>query len=336
MKRDAGKIKTEFLILGLVIVALSAMLIVRNQDHVGYDLPEISALDKDAVDRVEVTTGKNTLVMERSNKSWRMRKSGYKVDEDKIAQVLSTLADLKISTLVSQSGDYRRYGLDPDASISVRAFSGKREVRSLVIGKVVSSYRHTFVRFPDTKGVYHADESIRSRFEYSDSDWRDKKILRFETDEISSFSVTLGEKIATFTRSLPAPPAPVDGTSQPEAKAPGDAVIWKSDTLGLAPVKEVDALLTSLSNLSCQGFTPDRLKSTIDADALKITLRGNQEYILSVAREKDGESEIFPAYSATTSESFTLEPYTARELIRKAEALFNREEVDAVKKQPLK
>lgn len=326
MKRDTGKVKTEFLVLGLVILSLAVILMLSSRDRVSYNLPDIPALEPGVIDRVEVESKLNKLVLERSENKWRMKKSGYTVDDNKIDQVLSTLRNLKVTTLVSQSGDFRRYGLDPESSISVRAFSSDREVRSLVVGKVASTYRHTFVRFPNDSNVYHADESIRSRFEHSLGDWRDKEVLTFESSEISDFSILVDGKQATFSRSVPEPSAADEGETAPESKTKARPVSWRSSLTGTVSTEKVDALLNSLSKLSCQDFTPERAKNTINPNALKVTLNGNRDYILAIASEKEGETEIFPAYSANADETFLLASYTANELIRKAKALIEKED----------
>lgn len=335
MNTQKGRIKTEFLILGLVIVALTMILFLGNQNRVSYDIPTISPLEKASVDRVELGIKGETLVLERSGNRWHLKKTGYPVDNDKITQMLTALENLKITTLVSQSGDYRRYGLDKDGSISVHAFAKKREVRSFLIGKVASTYRHTFVRFPDKKGVYHADGSIRSHFAYSAAEWRDKNVMKFDPEEITSLSVSMKEKKATFTRATTAPPPEnIQKNGSDHGEPATGQISWKSSLSGPVATTTVDSLLKTLSDLPCQDFTPGKPVSTIEGNAIAITLQGEKQYTLALDRRKEGEADIFPAHSSLSPETFVLAPYKAEELLRQAEALFTSGEKPVSKNDP--
>ena len=78
--------------------------------------------------------------------------------------------------------------MDPDSAIHIQAFAGNEAVRSFMLGNVASTYRHTFLKFPEDHRIYHASGSLRSRFEYSTKDWRDKTVLAFPIAEISEMN----------------------------------------------------------------------------------------------------------------------------------------------------
>ena len=328
MKPDAGKMKTEFVFLALVIVGLTAMLLLRDRNRVTYELPQIPGVERVDVDRLEIQSPQGNVIIERREGKWKLRSSGYAADMSKLDSALDALVELKLTTMVSASKDYVRYGMGEDSAIQIKAFAGDREVRSLILGKVASTYRHTFLRLKDDERVFHAAGSLRNRFEFDSAGWRDKTVLAFTSDEISSLEVQSGELTAVFSRQA-VPPENADkkdGKDMVPEESPASAWTTADGTQAKADI--MADFLNSLASLSCESFI-DGQKDVEDASiVLKVSLMGNKDYHLEIRSRKEGDKTSFIGTSSRVKQAFFLEEYTANNLISKAKELFNPEKTE--------
>ncbi len=316
----SGRIKTEFAVLAVIIAGLTLLLLLRNPDRVKYELPEIPPLERSALDRIEIQSPKGKVVLQKESEKWRLQPSGHIVDETRINNALDALTSLELTTLVSRSGDDSRYGMEAESAIVVKAFAGDQSVRAFTLGKVASTYRHTFLRLPDDHGVYHAAGSLRSDFEYGAADWRDKSVLAFSPDEIFQLSVTAGDRNVTLDRSAAA--AGMKSANREPAVEEAVAVAWKTTDGREVDSKTMDPLLRSLAELTCSEFIRQDAYRKADDIVLAVTLKGDREYHLELRRGEEKDGKRYTGTSSAVSEPFQLEEYTADELIRKAEAVF--------------
>lgn len=325
MKLNPGRIKSEFIILALVIAGLTLLLLLRNPDRVKYELPKIPVVERETINRIEIQSAKGPVVLEKKAGEWRLQPSNHAVDTSRLNSALDALADLSLTTLVSSSRDFQRYGMDPDSAIHIKTFAGNEVVRSFILGNVASTYRHTFLKFPEDHRIYHASGSLRSHFEYSTKDWRDKTVLAFSIDEISEIGITAGKWSGTYVRQANIPET---DSADDKAAAAGEnmvAVVWKARDGRSIDAKNMDPLLRTLSELSCQEFIqpdPDLAGTPV---VLSVSLKGNKEYRLQLQREQNGETTRYKGTSSLVSQPFEMPAYTAEDLIQKAEALFKPE-----------
>ncbi|HDP95592.1 MAG TPA: DUF4340 domain-containing protein [Candidatus Aminicenantes bacterium] len=321
MKLNFGRIRSEFVVLALVIIGLTLFLLLRNPDRVRYELPQIPMVEREAMDRIEIQSKKGQVVLEKKAGEWQLQPSNHAVDPSRLNSALDALVDLSLTTLVSSSKDFQRYGMDPDSAVQVKAYAGKEVVQSFILGKVASTYRHTFLRFPDDHRIYHASGSLRTRFEYSAQDWRDKTVLAFSKDEISEIDVTAGNWSGTFVRQAAAPRVKDDEKNVAGSEMTS-TVEWKSTDGHSVESKIMDPLLQSLSELSCQEFLqaePDATGTTI---ALRVSLKGSKEYQLQLRQAQNGETTRYTGTSSMVAQWFVMPAYTVEDLTGKAEALF--------------
>lgn len=320
MKLFSGKIKTELTVLAVIIAGLTALLLLRDPDRLKYEIPQLPTVERQDVDRVEIQSEKGLIVLMRNEGKWRLKSSGHLVDGSKLNAALDAIADLNLTTLVSRSKDYARYGMDADGAIQVKAFVGETEVRAFILGKVASTYRHTFMRFPEDQRVFHATGSLRSRFEYGVDDWRDKTVLSFAPAEISELSLAMKKLTGTFQRN--ARPAATAEAKETPPEGPGQtpATVWIAKDGREVDSTRMDLLLQSLAGLSCQEFSQENPEGQA---VLTVTLKGSKDYHLELFRLEEGDSAArFTGKSSAVSQPFVIAQYTAEELIRKVEAVF--------------
>ncbi len=147
--------KKEYLILVVVIAALSAYLITKKENRNNYTLPAVEAFDTKDIDRITLKKKDLDLVFTKTDKIWVINNEEFPADSNAVSKMLEA-ADLKISALASEKQDLLRYELDDDHSIHVRAFTKDKAVSDFKIGKTAPSLNHTFIMLGTDKNIYHA------------------------------------------------------------------------------------------------------------------------------------------------------------------------------------
>jgi len=167
------KIKTEYIILLAVILALSLYLSLRKSDKLSYELPRLPAVAKMDISKIEITKKGAPVILNKVNGGWNIGPQEYQADADKVTNMLGIIENLTLTAMVSESRDFSRYELDDEHKITVKAWSAEKLGREFDIGKVAPSYRHTFVRLKGNDCVYHARENFRHTFDLGVEDLRE-------------------------------------------------------------------------------------------------------------------------------------------------------------------
>ncbi len=61
------KIKKEYIILAIIITALSVYLVMRRGDRTLYQLPEIAHVDRKEITKLQITKGKTVIVLNKKD-----------------------------------------------------------------------------------------------------------------------------------------------------------------------------------------------------------------------------------------------------------------------------
>ena len=115
------KVRKEYIILGIVIVACVAYLTLYNKDRTRYTLPSPPPIEKDALSAVAITRGDTTLRLEKRGGRWYIEPGDYPADKDRVNAMLEACRGFTLTTLVSESGNYGRYGLDNAGKIDIES-----------------------------------------------------------------------------------------------------------------------------------------------------------------------------------------------------------------------
>ena len=183
------KIKKEYIILALVIVGLSVYLYMRKEDRNLYELPVLPEVAKVEISKIEISKGKDSIVLNKRDEKWFIAPQDYPVDGKLVDAMLNEFEKLTVTTLVSETGDYQRYDLGEDKKIAVKAWGGDKLLRDFEVGKAASSFRHTFVKLAEDDRVFHARNNFRNAVDKTVDDLRDKSVLSFQTADITEIKV---------------------------------------------------------------------------------------------------------------------------------------------------
>ena len=313
-------IRKEYLILVALILVLSLYLILHERDKSHYRLPEFPKLMQKEISKVEISKQDTTIVLNRKDNSWQIMPQEYPADANQVESMLDVIEKLSLTALVSESKDYKRYQLEEDDKLIVKAWSGDTLRREFEIGKAATTFQHTFVKLSDDYRVYQARGKFRNKFDLSVDNLRDKTVLAYDAEDIEEMRLSKGEQSLVFTRRQ----VPDEITSSEEEKSqssqdPAEEATWQTTDGKRADESQLNRLLTTLSKLRCEKYLDDRKKEEFLDPVYTIQLRGIKEYSLSVYAKIDESSNNYPATSSTSDYPFLLPSWQVNDIMKNPE-----------------
>jgi hypothetical protein len=295
----------EYAILAVVIVALGLYLFLRDSDRTTYTLPELPPIKAQDITKIEIAQADRTVVLMRSGGGWQVAPGDYPADDAQVERMLDTLATLDVTALVSATRSYDRYQLDDTHRIHVTAYKDGKVLRELSIGKAADTMRHTHVSLSDDPNVYHARGNFRDDFDKSVADLRDKTVLAFDRDAVTTIAIEVDGDRVTIQKIAA---ADSDQQSENPSKSQGKeaAPRWQTDDGGTIADGDVDRLLQALDGLQCRTYLAGRSKDEFSAPSYRIRIEGKTTSMLEVFKPTDTEASEVRAASSLRQEPFTL------------------------------
>jgi hypothetical protein len=123
-------------------------------------------------------------------------------DQGVVASITSTLPDLDIQRTVEEDPkDLKRYGLDPARiEVSFRE-KGKKDDHRLFIGDKTPTGNELYARTQDKKRVILVSSSTDSTFNKNTFALRDKTVLTFDRDKVTTLDLTNASGTLQFAKS---------------------------------------------------------------------------------------------------------------------------------------
>jgi hypothetical protein len=295
--------KKEYLILAVLILALTAYLVFKKDNQRNYTLPETMVIDAEKIDRVIITKKDQTIELAKENDTWVVTDKKFKADMPNVNNILDVIKNLKISALISENKDVLRYELDNDNAIEVQAFKGSNSLRAFKIGKKAPSLNHTFVMLEKDFNIYQADKSFSDFFDKDVDNLRDKKVLSFKEDSIKKIILEKGGIIKTLT------------ALESKDDKGQSLVSWKFQDNSSPGKETLNTLLSSLTFLTCEQFSDSLSRDELEKEIplCKITLENDIPIVLSLFDGKN-EDEIM-ATSSMSLYPFFLESFKSKDIL---------------------
>jgi hypothetical protein len=308
--------RREYIVLGAVIVALVLYIAFKNTNRTHYELPKIAQIDKPAITKIVISRGDSTLTLERRNDTWFIDPQAYPADQSAVDRMLDALAKFRLATLVSESKNYTQYDLDGTGRIGIEVFGGADRLLQLDIGKLASTYRHTYVRLEGNDNVYQAEDNLRQPFEIERARLRDRTVSRFDKETVTA--VTFAEAGgAPFTvRTNEKSPVPVpNGTDSTAvaATAPG----WRSEDGRPARTDALTAILNTCANMQCESFLEGVKKTDLANPIFTLTIESDRPVTIEIFKKRSAEENKYPAVSSQSDYPFFITEYAAKQLMKK-------------------
>ena len=361
-------IKKEYIILAVIIVILLGYLLFRSKDKVHYKVPVLDPVKKEDIDKIEIKRSDETITLVKKDSKWLIHPQGYPTAADQVDRIVGTITQLTLTDLVSKSKNYSLYDLTADKAVHVKAFNKDVVVRDFEVGKMASTYGHTFVKIKDNPNVYYAAESFRSHFDTRMNDLRDKLVMKLDSNEISEVTIEKEGQAYVFARNaqpIESPAVEPDkakdkkkeekkvGESKPaavEPPKPDEQITWVMPDGKKAKKSQLDSLINQLTDLSCQEYIADKTKEDfkIQVPIYTLKLKGSKDYIMTFfpkletkkeeKKEEEEEPPIpggekYPVISSENAYPFYLASWKAEQIMKKPEDLMEEGKKEEDKKK---
>lgn len=299
--------KKELIILILIIAVAAGYLLLRQKDRLTYELPQV-AIDTANIVKVALKGPSGDLMLEKKSDQWQLMPKAHAVDPKKMDDILATIRTLTLTTVVAEKSSDARYDLGPDHRIEVTAWDPNGIVREFSLGKAADTFRHTFVKLPEDHRIFHAQDNFRDRFDLSPAAMRNKRVLTFDSDQITSISVTRNDQTFDW---VPVEKKPADNAD----KKMTTQRQWQTSDQKEMDHAKINQLLKKLATLNCQSYLEPGDPATSSPAAWTIALQdssANHTFTL-YPDVTQNEEKLWPAKSSTVSDPFLLSDWQAKE-----------------------
>lgn len=301
------KVKKEYIILALVIIALTVYLVMRTSDRTRYQLPDVAQVAGQEISKLQITRDQATIIVNKKDDQWYIAPQEFAADTSKVKDMLNAIENLTLTALVSESRNYNLYDLTAEKKINVKAWQADKLRRDVDLGKTASSFRHTFVKPAGDERVFHARGNFRNNFDLTVDDLRDKRVLALNPADIQQFQVIKDQQSLTLNKTQA--PVAVEGTQaqkQTDAARQANKPVWQA--ADGRPVDEavVKQILNTVSNLRCEKFISDRRKDDFTSPLFTLRMKSGQAYRLSIFAKTAEKDTDFPAVSSGSNYPFLL------------------------------
>jgi hypothetical protein len=123
-------------------------------------------------------------------------------DQGELAAIAGALPDLEIQRVVDENpADLKRYGLEPPRIEVAFRKKGSKELQQLKIGDKTPTGNELYAQTPDKKRVFLLSSFVDGTFNKKTFALRDKSVLKFERDKVTSLELSSKSGEMQFTKS---------------------------------------------------------------------------------------------------------------------------------------
>ncbi len=296
------KSRNYLILAGVIIILVLILVFNSNSNRTNFKIPRLTQIKQGEITGVVINKTNGTVTLKVENGAWIVNNEKYPGDNNKISNVISSITGLKISDLASESKNYALYQLDESNKINVKAYKGDTLLRTFDIGNEVSTGKHTYIKLPDHKEVYIAQDPLRSIFDSDADSFRNKNVMTFDRNIINAVSVTdkTGKTDKFFKQNITNIVKETNNTVQTNVKP-----VWTAENGRDVSEPELDQIVRDSSELSCDRFIYDKKIADFAKSKIlfRILLSGKKDYTLSVYTGKDDQYE---GVSSENSQPFIL------------------------------
>jgi Domain of unknown function (DUF4340) len=203
--KSKGLLTASFLLL-----VLSAVIWWSNKKAATADKTPVEAttvkllnLPEDQIQNVEIRKRSGeTINLQRNGSLWQITApKPFRADPDVVSSVLSTLSSLSSDRTVEEKATgMDQYGLNQPAIELSIADKNKRTTR-LLIGDATPASTAFYAAIAGDPRVFALSSYKKNSFDKSPNDFRDKRLLTFESDKVSSIELRAKKQTIAFGRS---------------------------------------------------------------------------------------------------------------------------------------
>ena len=298
--------KKEYLILIVLILLFSAYLFLHKENKDNYALPEIKKIDASQVTSLILEKKEGAIKFTRKDKQWFLTDKEYPADQALVDSMLDTLRTLKLSALVSEKQDLKRYELNDENRILVKAMKEEDSVFEFVVGKTAPTQNHSFVMIKNDKNIYQANGNLKSNFDRMVEDFRDKKVMEFKEASLKKVMLEKDGKSRTLI--------PQEVKKETEKDKGKTMAIWTSEDGASVDNQAVSTLLSTLTFLKCQKYLDSLTKAELEKTAPLCKITFENEGSLELILFKGDNEDKINGISSMNGYAFELSRFNGREI----------------------
>lgn len=305
-------IKDRRIIISVSIIAVLLLyLLLYNKDKKSGDIPKLKGWD--SIDEILITNKNKQIKLYLKDNKWLINKEGYPADKTKVEKLEKILKDLEITDVVSKGHYYEKYNLTNDAGISISATKDGKAKRDLLVGKVSSTYRTTYVKFANDIKIYLADGNLTDEFNKDVDDLRDKQIFQVTRDDIAWFELMYQAKLTFEKKTEEIEVSQDNKKDKQKEKKKIDKWICKEFTNTEIDKNKVDSFLTSFSPIKADSFSDLKKKDMQGLLCSVKTKLFNKDIDIKI-HKKDGD--IYLCSSSESPYVFKLSDWNAKKYFK--------------------
>ena len=313
------KAKKEYLLLVLVIIALSFYLFFRNSDKTHYELPDIPDVAGQEITKIEILKQAGAIVLNKKDNKWLISPEDYTADASKIESMVDVVEDFELETLVSEKKSDHLFDLTDDKKITIKIWAGETLKLVFEMGRPAPSWNHTFVRMAGDIRVYYAKGNFKAKFDLTVDKLRDKTVLVFDRTEIEGLEIIQGKESLMLAKNM----MPQEAAGQ--EKDLKTKTVWEDPNGRPAKESIINTMLSTLSNLECESYTDDREKGHFTNPLYTVKIKGVREYALAIFEKTDSKDKRYPAISSENDYSFLLSDSQAEKIMKGCDEIIEEE-----------
>ena len=308
------KLRKEYIILFLIIAALVLYIFLRKDSRIQYEIPELTELAPDSISGIVIKGNNSEILLTKENDKWLIGENKYLADAYKVKEMIDFLVKPVLTTVVSDSKDYLRYGLDDKTRITVKALSGENPQRVVEIGYQADARNHTFIKLEEDYRVYHAREDLRGIFSTDLDDIRDKTVLSFNMDRVDSVHLSKdGKELDLIKKAI---------TSEGEENK-NNAFQWETDDGKTVDTSLMNSLLDDVLKIKCSKYIYDTKEGELGNPVYLLKIKDENEHILTVFPKKEDD---YTAVSSDNPTPFNLYSWRIDNIIKKFDKMMGEED----------
>ncbi len=156
--------------------------------------------DREQVREVEIRAKRKTYRLQKEGQDWSIREPiQARADRSEIRSLLSDLEFARVEEFVERgAGELKTYGLNAPSSRVDLYLGDNRARKTLLVGKKVGA--QFYAKDDAGEDVFRIKEDLVEKFDLDLSKLRDRKMARFERDEVKRIEVKLPDRKFEFVK----------------------------------------------------------------------------------------------------------------------------------------
>lgn len=292
-----SRFRSTYILLGIFLILFLIVVFFENDgadkkkinerlDRPVFTQSQLDSLDKitfistPADESAELVPGGLSILIE--DELWTVE--GQPVDAGQQDRLWEMLRKLPAGKVVSKNkANWDKYGLTDDLAKKALLYDGDNLISTLYFGSPGTSYVNVHIRWDDIDEVHLVKTDFAQFFDYDMGRWKNKSLFLVDKENISGMTVRVGEERWVFT-------------------ADGDDWFQVSDlgTVSISLVDEFDTYLDNILELKGNNIETDMSLFGEADNALALTLRNGDEYVVSIDSTDEDPVRYFAMTSAQT------------------------------------